>query len=283
MSNSVIEFIKDVDSLVSFPAIGARVNEMVNDPNVNMSEIGKAISLDPALTARLLRMANSSAFGVTAKVDSVARAASVIGTRRLRDLVLATSTVSAFEGIPNELVTMENFWRHSLYCAAAARVLAESFDKRNGDTLFIAGLLHDIGQLLIFNQRPQEAKAALLKVLDSGDDLSMHAAEREFIGFDHAQVGGELLRHWNFPDVLVECVEFHHAPEQAKKFPEEVAFIEVANTIAALAEVDSVELEDVPLAERTAWAIIGFTADMLEPAVHAAREKFDEIKDLLKS
>ena len=283
MPVAVVEFIKGVDSLVSFPAAGARVNELVNDPSVNMTEISKAISLDPALTARLLRMANSSAFGLSAKVDSVARAASVIGTKRLRDLVLATSTVSAFEGIPNTLVTMENFWRHSLYCAVAARVLADSFNKRNGDTLFLAGLLHDIGQLLIFNQRPQQAKAALIKVLDSSDDLSMHEAEREIIGFDHAQVGGELLRHWNFPDVLVECVEFHHAPDQAKQFPEEVAFIDVANSIAALAEVDSVAVEDVAVAERDAWAIIGFTAGMIEPAVHATREKFDEVKDLFKS
>jgi putative nucleotidyltransferase with HDIG domain len=283
MSVSVAEFIKGVDSLVSFPAVGARVNEMVNDPSVNMTEIGKAISLDPSLTARLLRIANSSAYGQPAKVDSVARAAAVIGTKRLRDLVLATSTVSAFAGIPNELVTMENFWRHSLYCAVAARVLADSFNKRNADTLFVAGLLHDIGQLLIFNQRPHQAKAALLKVLDSSEELSLHEVEREMIGFDHAQVGGELLRHWNFPDVLVECVEFHHTPDQAKNFPEEVAFIDVANSIAALAEVDSVDMDDVPIAERDAWAMIGFTADMIEPAVHATREAFDEVKDLFNS
>jgi len=283
MSVSVAEFIKGVDSLVSFPAVGARVNELVNDPSVNMAEIGKTISLDPALTARLLRMANSSAFGLSAKVDSIARAAAVIGIKRLRDLVLATSTVSAFEGIPNKLVTMENFWIHSLYCAVAARVLADRFNKRNADTLFIAGLLHDIGQLLIFNQRPQQAKQALLKVLDGGDDLSLHEAEREMVGFDHAQAGGELLRHWNFPDILVECVEFHHAPNQAKKYPEEVAIISLADSIAALAEVDSVDVEDVPIFERDAWAIIGFTADMIEPTVHATREKFGEAKDLFKS
>jgi len=283
VSVAVVEFIKDVDSLVSFPAVGARVNELVNDPSVNMAEIGKAISLDPALTARLLRMANSSAYGLTAKVDSVARAAAVLGTKRLRDMVLATSTVSAFEGIPNTLVTMESFWRHSLFCAVAARVIADSFNRRDGDTLFLAGLLHDIGQLLIFNQKPQQAKAALIKVLDSSEDLALHDTECEILGFDHAQVGGELLRHWNFPDVLVECVEFHHAPDQAKKFPEEVAFINVANSIAALAEVDSVAVEDVAVAERNAWALIGFTADMVEPAVHAAREKFDEVKDLFKT
>lgn len=280
---AVTEFIKGVDSLVSFPAIGLRVSEMVDDPAVNMTDIAKTISLDPALTARLLRVANSSAYGLSTKVDSVVRAASVIGTARLRDLVLATLTVSAFEGIPNSLVTMDNFWRHSLYCAVAARVLAERFNKRIADTLFIGGLLHDIGQLLIFNQRPQQAKEALLKVLDSTDDLPMHEAERAVLGFDHAQVGGELLRHWHFPNFLVECVEFHHAPKQAIIFPEEVAFIDVANTIAALAEVDSVELEDVPTSQRDDWAIIGFTTDMIEPTVRATREKFDEVKDLFKT
>ncbi|MBI3776609.1 MAG: HDOD domain-containing protein [Gammaproteobacteria bacterium] len=273
---AVTELIKGVDNLVSFLDVadhddGARAH-------IKQHRFEALHDL-----ARLLRVANSSAYGLSSKVDSVVRAASVIGTARLRDLVLATSTVSAFEGIPNTLVTMDNFWRHSLYCAVAARVLAERFHKRSADTLFIAGLLHDIGQLLIFNQRPQQAKEALLKALDGSDDLPMHEAERAVLGFDHAQVGGELLRHWNFPDVLAECVEFHHAPKQAKKFPEEVAFIDVANTIAALAEVASVEAEDVPASQRDDWAIIGFTADMIVPTVHATREKFDEVKDLFKT
>lgn len=283
MSDSLADFIKGVDSLVSFPAVGLRVNELVNDPASTMAAIGQAISLDPALTARLLRIANSSAFGLSSKIDTVARAAALIGTKRLRDLVLATSTVTAFEGIPNALVSMENFWRHSLYCAVAAQVLAEQRGKRNGDTLFIAGLLHDIGQLLIFNQRPQQAKEALTQVMDGGDDRSLHEVEREIFGFDHAQAGGALLRHWNFPEVLVECVEFHHAPERAKKFPEEVAFIDVANSLAALAEVDSVAEDDIPVAARDAWSLIGFRADMIAPVVQATRARFEGAKDLFKA
>lgn len=281
MPVSLKEFTQDIDNLVSLPSVGVRVNEMVNNPSSSATDIGKVISQDPALTARLLRIANSPTYGLSTQVDTVSRAVAVIGIKRIRDLVLATSTIAAFDKIPNELVTMENFWRHSLYCGLAAHLLAEQRRSKNAETLFIAGLLHDIGQLVIFRKLPQEAKQALLLSIEGPDELALHKSERQIMGFDHAQVGAELLRHWHFPELLIECVEFHHAPELAQKYPVETAIVHIANSIATLAEIDSVTEEDAVQTKPAAWRVTGLEKEVIEPTVRAAQAQFSTMQNLL--
>ena len=281
MPVSLKEFTQDIDNLVSLPSVGVRVNEMVNNPSSSATDIGKVISQDPALTARLLRIANSPTYGLSTQVDTVSRAVAVIGIKRIRDLVLATSTITAFDKIPNELVTMENFWRHSLYCGLAAHLLAEQRRIKNAETLFIAGLLHDIGQLVIFRKLPQEAKQALLLSIEGPDELALHKSERQIMGFDHAQVGAELLRHWHFPELLIECVEFHHAPELAQKYPVETAIVHIANSIATLAEIDSVTEEDAVQTKPVAWRVTGLEKEVIEPTVRAAQAQFSTMQNLL--
>jgi len=280
MPVSLTEFTKDIDNLVSLPSVGVRVNEMVNDPACSAADIGRVLSQDPSLTARLLRIANSAAYGLSNKVDTVSRAVAVIGIKRIRDLALATSTINAFEGIPNELVTMENFWRHSLYCGLAAHLLAERRNMKNAETLFIAGLLHDIGQLVLFKKAPHESKQALMMSIEGPDELAMHKAEQQILGFDHAQVGAALLRHWNFPELLVECVEFHHVPEQAKKHPLETALVHIANSIATLAEINSVSEGDAERIDSAAWTVAGLGKEVIEPVVRATQEQFASEQNL---
>lgn len=280
MGTPVPELIRDIAGLVSFPAIGLRVSEMVNDPQTTAAQLGEVISQDPALTAQLLQIANSAAFGRPAQVSTVSRAVTVIGTRLVRDLVLVSSTVHAFEGIPNELISMEDFWRHSLYCGLAARYLAGQRHTAGTETLFIAGMLHDIGQLVIFHKRPQESRQALLQSIEGDGDFALHLAEQRIFGFDHAQVGGALLRQWNFPPLLIECTEFHHDPSRATHFPLETALVHIANSLAQLAEVDSVEEDDALRTEPGAWAIAGLSKDVIAPAVRAAQEQFAEVREL---
>ncbi|MBI5751819.1 MAG: HDOD domain-containing protein [Hydrogenophilales bacterium] len=281
MPVSLEEFTQDIDGLVSLPAIGLRVNEMVSDPASTVADIAKVICQDPALAARLLRIANSPAYGLSTQVNTVTRAVAIIGTKPIRDLVLATSTMSAFEGIPNELVSMENFWSHSLYCGTAAHLLAEQCDMKHAETVFLGGLLHDIGQLVIFRKEPQKAKQALLLSIEEHDDFALHKAEQEIFGFDHAEVGAALLRHWHFPALLIESVALHHAPEQAKEFPIETALVHIANSIAALAEIDSVSEADAVQTEPAAWRVTGLDKATIEPTVRATQVQFAEMRNLL--
>ncbi|MDD5175727.1 MAG: HDOD domain-containing protein [Sterolibacterium sp.] len=119
------DLVRDIKGLVTVPDVYIRINRLIDDPQSSLTDIAKAVSQDPSFTLRLLRVANSSLFGFSSSVTSVAKAVSIIGTAQIRSLALAMSVAKSFAGLPNELVSMENFWRHSLFCALIARRLAK--------------------------------------------------------------------------------------------------------------------------------------------------------------
>lgn len=280
MGHEIVELVQGVGALVTLPDVFIRINRLVEDPNSTTGDIAKVVSQDPSFTMRLLRVANSPLYGHSSAIDTVAKAVSVIGTSQIRNLALSTSIATAFKGLPNDLVSMENFWRHSLYCALAARILAKQARRCDAEAVFTAGLLHDIGELVIFNRLASKAKEALLLVLDNVDELPVYEAEWQIMGFDHAQVGGELARQWHLPPLLEECIAYHHAVGEARRYPRETALVHIANILALLAEVDSLDLADVPPIDRSAWEITGLDEDAVEPTVREAQQAIAEAEEL---
>lgn len=263
MKAKLTELVKGVGGLVTLPDVFIRINQLVEDPNSSIADIARVAGQDPSFTVRLLRVANSSFYGFSSTIDTVSKAVSIIGTSQIRSLALATSVAHSFDGLPNTLVSMEHFWRHSLYCALVARILAKKAGRCDPDAVFTAALLHDIGELVIFNRMPQQAKDALLLVLDSADELPVYQAERQIIGFDHAEVGGELARQWKLPPLLEECIEYHHDIKDGLRFPREVALVHIANVLALMAEVHTLEPGDVSPIDPRAWEIVGLSAEEL--------------------
>jgi len=281
MKEKITELVQGVGGLVTLPDVFIRINKLVSDPNSNMEDIAKVVGQDPSFTIRLLRVANSSFYGFSSTIDTVPKAVAVIGTSQIRSLALATSVASAFDGLPNTLVSMEHFWKHSLYCALVARCLAKRARRCDPDAVFTAALLHDIGELVIFNRMPQQAKDALLIVLDSVDELPIYQAERQVMGFDHAAVGGELARQWKLPPLLEECIEFHHNISPELRFPREVALVHIANILALMAEVETLDPSDVAPVDPRAWEMVGLDADeVIESAVGEAQEEIAEAENL---
>ena len=238
--------VADIKDLVTLPEVALRIAGMVDDPTSSAADIGREISQDAALTARLLRVANSPAFGHHGKIANISRAITVLGVRQVRDLTVGLTAVRTFDGIGNELVTMASFWRHSVLCAVAAGRIAERRERVRDDTSFVAGLLHDIGQLVLFSRASAPARQALLMSIDSADDRGLYLCEREVIGFDHGVVGAALARKWGLPNSLQECIEFHHEPQRAREYPLDVAIVHIANSVAVLAEIGSTEPADAP-------------------------------------
>ena len=272
----------DVATLVSLPEVVLRINALVDDPKSSAEDIGRVVAQDAALTARLLTLANSAMFGRQRKIDTVGRAIAVLGTRQVRDLTLGLSAVRAFSGIPNELVSMGSFWHHSVLCAVAARLLAGECARGRPDSSFVAGLLHDIGQLVLFNKLPEQSRKALLMSIDAPNEPDLHVCEREILGFDHAAIGGALARRWRLPPNLVECIEFHHDPARAQSHPLEVAIVHLANTAAALAETESDEFEDAPQIAAVAYEVTGLRGAQVLAAAAGARGAVQEVKALFQ-
>jgi len=205
------DLVKGSMRLVTLPEIFIRVSRMVDDPRCSAAAIAQALGSDPALTARLLRIANSPFYGFPSRIDTVTRAVTVIGTRGVRDLVLASTAVRIFSHIG--VVDMRSFWSHSLLCGLGSRLLAVRCGAVEPEALFVSGLLHDIGQIIILTKLPEVGRETRVRAEDCA--LPLYSLERSVMGFDHATVGGELLRQWMLPKAIWEAVKYHHDPAEA--------------------------------------------------------------------
>lgn len=280
MSITVDDLVDDISGLITLPDVYLRITRLLESPNSSSADIAKVINQDAALTLRLLKVANSSLYSFSSTVDTVTKAVTIIGTAKVRSLALSLTVTDQFDALLNDLVSMEHFWMHSLLCALAARHLGQQARRCDPDTLFTAGLLHDIGELILFNRAPEQSRTAILQVLDSDTTLPIYVVERELLGFDHADVGGALARAWQLPQVLQECIGDHHAIERAQHHPRETALVHLANILALMAEIDSLDLEDVEPIDPAAWMLCGLDEAVIEPTVRAIQAEFEEAKGL---
>ncbi|SMF00849.1 HDOD domain-containing protein [Desulfovibrio gilichinskyi] len=224
-----ISLISSEIKLPSLPQVFLEMRRVINDPASSATDLARVISRDTALTAFLLRMVNSAFYNFPSKIDTISRAVAVIGTKQLSTLALGTSVMDMFKDIPADILDLELFWRHSFACGIIASQLSKMFKKGTPERCFVAGLLHDIGRPVFMMTMPERAIAATA-ISRNKKDL-MFKSERIVAGFDHAELGGVLLRKWNLPFSLVTSVLYHHNPEKAVKSPEAL-YVYFANIIA---------------------------------------------------
>ncbi len=277
MTNSAENLVRNITQLTSFPDIAVRISEMVSDQNSGAAEIGALIEPDPALNAALLRIANSATYSVGGTISNVERAVTVVGLREVRDLAFAICVSETFKGISNELITVEDFWKHSLFCAVASQILGRRAQVCAGESLFTAGLLHDIGHLVMFNQAPDLSSDALVLSLEENDGLSPYLSERKIFGFDHMAVGAELARQWRLPNILRECIGFHHDPFASDTASDAALVVHVANSLAVLAELDSQNFGDAPPIEERALENLGIKPSVVWDVIAESRDSVDEL------
>ena len=130
-TTEIQDLVNNASELISLPEVALRVNQIANDPESTSDDMAAVISQDPALVVRMLKVANSSYYGLSNEVETITRAVTVLGTSKIRDLVLSSSASKAFDGIPNELISMQDFWHHSLYCGLLAQILSKKSKKAN--------------------------------------------------------------------------------------------------------------------------------------------------------
>ncbi len=268
------ELVKGVGKLTSLPEVCVRVNEMVEDPRTSAAAIGKVISRDTALTAQLLRLANSAFYNFPSNISTISRAITVIGERELRYLVLALSAVRAFSKVPIELINMASFWRHSVYTGVMARLIASKCNVLHAERLFVSGLLHDVGMLVVLGRLPELESEAMHRSEESGEEL--FRVEDEVLGFNHADVGCLLMKQWNLPDVLCEAVGHHHDIEAAGEARLDAAIIHIANAVANAAELPVEYAGPRPIIDPLAWDITNINEETIEELTEEAVPLFAE-------
>ena len=232
MSLQVKNIISLLKSFPSMPGAAVKLLVLMDDPDVNVSEIEAILGQDPGLTANILRLANSAYFGMPSKVGSIKQAILLLGLKRLVQIVVA-SCVSAimdkpvigYDLPPGEL------WHHSIGVSVAAEGLIKELKVNAGEEIFTAALLHDIGKLVVgefVDKHFQEMEAAL------SQGVSFEKAENMILGTNHAEVGAQVLTQWSFPPSIVSAVRWHHNPEFAECPDMMLDIIHVANVLCLM-------------------------------------------------
>lgn len=273
--------VRSITKVASLPTIYTKLDEAIHDPRKSNKDFSRIISEDTAMSARLLRIANSALYNFPSKIETVTHAITVMGTNQLRDLVLASSVINFFKNVPEELVSMESFWRHSIACGVTARIIATLRRETNVERYFVAGLLHDIGRLIMYMEFP----AAMSEVFQfcSDNEVLMHKAEKDLISFDHARLGGLLLKAWQLPDRLEEAVAYHHAPQNAKRFPVEAAVIHVSDIVANALQLGSSGEKRVPPISEKAWEQIDLPSSALASVIDQMEMQFADAVNFITS
>ncbi len=254
-------FVNDAAVVYSLPLFYDRLNQVINHPRSSVTEITKIIAEDTGFSTQILRLANSPLFGYYAKIDSIAAAVTIIGTQQLRDMALAISVIGVFSGIPDGILNMTSFWQHSITCGVVARVLATCRREPNVERFFLAGMLHDIGQLVMCTRAPELVREMIGLSRERGE--SHYSVQRTLLGYDHGDVGGELLRQWKIPAIIAEPVACHHAPGRAEQYPMEASLLHVADVIGHALQIGFGGEPFVPNMEEGAWERLNLPLGLL--------------------
>jgi HD-like signal output (HDOD) protein len=264
--------------LASFPDIYFRIKEVLDDESASSDRIAKVVGTDMSLAAKLIKLVNSPLYGFPQPIDSISRAVTMVGAKELSTLALGISAINYFKDIPPELVDMRTFWRHSITCGIFAKILAGTQVGLPPERFFIAGLLHDVGRLILFKKLPYASTEAMLFARENS--IPLVEAERAIMDFCHTDVSRALLAAWKFPEALSDMINYHHNPMEFPN-PLEPAIIHVADNLTNAVEIAQGGMYVIPGIDDNAWELLGLDADTV--LLEAADKYCEQIDNIMEA
>jgi len=251
---------ENIRDLPTLPVVANNIIQITQNPKSSALEVGKAISQDQALTSKVLRMANSAYYGFPQKITTINHAIVILGFASIRNLVLAVSVFDMFSKRSGNF-DRGGFWKHSLACGVTAKLIAKRLGINNFEEIFISGLIHDLGKLVLDAYFGEEFTRVIDLVKVKG--IPIREAEQELLGLDHAAVGGILANKWNLPPQLLKVIRFHHNPPQAGESMRVVAIVHVADVLCRAAGIGNGGDCKVPCVNEQSWKLVSLNKRLL--------------------
>jgi HD-like signal output (HDOD) protein len=265
--------------LPEMPSTVFELNEVIANPQASADDIAQVVSKSPSLAAILLKIVNSPIYAFPTKIDTISRAVTLIGTKEISSLALGINAISIFKDIPKDMIDMHLFIKHSLACAIISRVLCAYKNITQTEQLFVSGLLHDIGRLILYKYYPDQAKKILLRA-ESSKEL-LHEEERKGIGCRHTDIGRDLLKKWKIPFSIENNVFYHHNPSSANN-QTFAAIVHLADIMAHSQGFGTSGERLVPNFDAQAFNNLGLSPSSFDPVIRLATHQINAIESFFE-
>lgn len=230
---SLDELVNRVDDIPVFPQTVTRIIQLTEDPKSDARDLEREIMKDQGLTAKILRLANSSYYGLSRNIKSVAEATVLLGFQAIKSMVLATTVGKVLvQELPGYALGREELWRQSQISAITSRVIARKIRFSKPDQVYTAGLLRDIGKVIL-DVYMKEQYNLIVNLVDE-EHMTFIEAEEQILGYNHGQVGAKIAEKWHLPEDLVEAIALHHEPDSATINPKMTAMTHIADGLVMM-------------------------------------------------
>ena len=268
-----------IEELPTLPQVAAKLMKLIDDPNSSAGDLHKVMSRDAALAGKMLKLVNSAFYGLPNKVSTLDKAIVLLGFNTIKSLALSVSVFGVFgKGKAGGKFDRERFWRHSVGSACIYRVLARKVQGVDPEMAFVAGLMHDIGKLVLDQYAPEE----LAKVLAEAEkrQCAFVEAERALFGTDHSAVGGWLADRWGFPEVLSGWVKQHHTAGAEEKDPR-IAISVFADYLVKVKGIAASGSYDPATLSKASWTCLKLEKTDLPPIITEVNQEIKLADEML--
>jgi HD-like signal output (HDOD) protein len=265
--SDIAQQLQDITGLISLPEVFLKLRRLMDDDASDINDFAAVIIVDPNLSSPILKMVNSAYFGFPEPIDSITRAINMIGVDQLYNLALSVSAMSSLD-LPNDILPLKPFWHRSLYTGVLSQQLALQLKLERSDLLFLAGLLHETGHLVLCARLPDYARESIRVSVQSG--RSIHEVQHRMLGCHYGDIGAMLLGNWNLSEELQALVRYQPTPTAATRHRVETAVLHLArayagqNPVAVSAAADSLIAPEVR-------ALIELDQDEINQSLEMAR------------
>ena len=230
---SLARLLIKVKSMPPLPQSIAQILELTKSAKSSAHDLTKVCERDPKLTTNMLKLANSPYYGFSRKISTISHAIVCLGLDTVKSIALTSSTQEMLNNeVPAYALEEGMLWQHSICCATCARIISKRIGFKESEEAYIAGLLLDIGKIMLSNF--SEDQFVLIIEKAQNNRISFDRAEKEILGFDHSKIGGKIIEKWNLPSILVEAVQYHHCPDNAKISKKLTYIVHLADAISCM-------------------------------------------------
>lgn len=280
MMNKLLQKIENLDDFPTLPTIYYKLVDALSNTSTTIKDISILVSTDIALTLKLLKIINSSIYGLSTKVNSIDKAIFHLGFRELKNIILSTKIIEVFSDInSNSKFDLVEFWKHSIAVGTISRIIAQELGQKNLDEYLLSGITHDIGKLVLFKILGSEYNVIFL--IMEKENLTLKEAEQKVLGITHQEIGLKLAESWNLDTNILNVIRYHNDGLTDSNYDQLVGVVHISNILAKLLNYGNSGCNKIEQPNQLLWRRINLTNFDLDSFYKRIKTDYEQAKDIL--